>query len=1282
MRMTDEAGPAVVGRVTSRHHSSRVVALCGLVALSFPFAIHANRPDAVVTFNEVMYHPVNDEENLEWIEFHNQFAVDVDLSGWSICNGVFFIFPVGTVVPGGGHVVVAANPAALASATGFDDALGPFIGRLDNSGERLELCNNNGRIMDTFRFRDEDDWPVGPDGSGLTLAKIDPDTAAKDASSWTQSTEMGGTPGAPNFPDGDVVPPTARLAINEIFAPPAGGGWLEVINHGEREIALDGYVLRTSGPIDGEYTFLPRSLAAGEHFSLTAAELGFDLILGNKLFLLPPALDEVVDAAEVKGDLRGRHPEGVGRWLFPDRPTPGATNRFDFHDEIVINEIMYHPRVIHATPAVVDPTLLVPIESTWRYEATGSVEGENWKTSEFDDLGWPEGEALFYNESSSLPAAKNTPIELGQRTYYFRRSFDFEGDPAAIELQLRPVIDDGAVFYLNGTEILRFNMAAGPVDSETLASASVSNADFTGPYAVSTEALIEGENVLAVEVHQRTENSSDVVFGVEVMALEILTPAQPLRESTESWIELYNRSSTTTIDLTGWRLDRGIDYDFEAGTLLAPGEFIVVAEDQALLRSLFPAATIVGNFTGTLSNRHDLLVLKDDVGNPADEVEYFDGIHWSSHADGGGSSLELRDPDADNSKPGAWAASDESLRSSWRSYSYDKVATTSGPRQPTQWNEFIIGLLDEGEILIDDISVIESPGGAEVQFVSNGTFSSGSTDWRIIGNHRHSEVVPDPDAPGNNVLRLVSTGAQEHMHNHAETTIAGGRATQNGRTYRISYRAKWIGGSNQLNTRLYFNRAAETTLLDVPQSGGTPGAPNSRLESDVGPTYGGFGHAPIVPASGEPVVVSVEADDPDGVASLTLRHSIEDGAFSTVAMSRVGNVWSGSIPGQSAARLVQFYVEGVDGLGATSRWPPAGPESGALYRVDDGLASNVKHTVRVLLPPSDTALLHTLTNVMSNDRMPGTIIYDERRAYYDCGIRLKGSERGRHNPSRLGFNVRFPRYDLFRGAHKGFALDRSGGLLIGGHPGQDEIVTKHIIAHGGGVPVSYEDIIHLLAPRSAQNGSALLQMARFGTTFLDSRYENGSDGTVFELELTYYPRSTGPDGLKIPTGDGVISTDIANHGDDKETYRYNFIIGNNRDKDDYSGVMELGAVFSQSGAVLDTLAPEVMDVDEWLRCFAYQSLCLIGDTYTRGGNNHNFRFYIHPDGNRAIALPWDWDRTLFRSTTQPLWGEANLQKIILRPNNLHRYYGHLLDIIETTFNPTYMNPWITPCVIG
>ena len=65
-----------------------------------------------------------------------------------------------------------------------------------------------------------------------------------------------------------------------------------------------------------------------------------------------------------------------------------------------------------------------------------------------------------------------------------------------------------------------------------------------------------------------------------------------------------------------------------------------------------------------------------------------------------------------------------------------------------------------------------------------------------------SRVEPAPGNPGNNVLRIVATGPQEHMHNHIETTITAGRAVTNGQTYEVSYRAKWLAGSGLLNTRL------------------------------------------------------------------------------------------------------------------------------------------------------------------------------------------------------------------------------------------------------------------------------------------------------------------------------------------------------------------------------------------------------------------------------------------------------------------------------------------------
>src|SRR5438034_5486687 len=154
--------------------------------------------DSTVVFNEIMYHPASNEAALEWLELHNQMAVNMDLSGWSLDGGVQFKFAEGTVVPGGGYLVVAVAPAALAAATLYANAYGPWIGRLSNSGERLELRNNNQRLMDWVEYGTDGDWPVGSDGAGVSLAKIYPNAASPPATNWTMSAQIGGTPGAPN----------------------------------------------------------------------------------------------------------------------------------------------------------------------------------------------------------------------------------------------------------------------------------------------------------------------------------------------------------------------------------------------------------------------------------------------------------------------------------------------------------------------------------------------------------------------------------------------------------------------------------------------------------------------------------------------------------------------------------------------------------------------------------------------------------------------------------------------------------------------------------------------------------------------------------------------------------------------------------------------------------------------------------------------------------------------------------------------------------------------------
>ena len=84
--------------------------------------------DSVVVFSEIHYHPPAEET--EWIELHNQMAVDVDISGWRLRGGIKYDFPADTVIGGGDYLIIAADPAGVK--VPFIDVFGSPI--------RIDLC--------------------------------------------------------------------------------------------------------------------------------------------------------------------------------------------------------------------------------------------------------------------------------------------------------------------------------------------------------------------------------------------------------------------------------------------------------------------------------------------------------------------------------------------------------------------------------------------------------------------------------------------------------------------------------------------------------------------------------------------------------------------------------------------------------------------------------------------------------------------------------------------------------------------------------------------------------------------------------------------------------------------------------------------------------------------------------------------------------------------------------------------------------------------------------------
>ena len=1799
------------------------------------------RAGSVVSFNEVMYHPASNEPGLEWVELYNPLSVNVDLSGWRIAGGIDYTFPDGSQIRAGSYLVVAIAPPTLAAQTGLTNILGPFFGKLSNTGERLDLWNLNGRLIDSVHYGVEGAWPTAPDGSGVSLAKRATNLASAAPESWVPSPQVGGSPGKANFdgapitgatrlalpfsnqwrydgsgvdrgtawvapayddtawslgsgpfhvgtpglpvpggtllpqspgvyyfrtefdfqgdpsafalafrplvddgavfylngkeisrfnlPSGtlsaatfatspvgtpsvgewtplastnlvmgrnvlaaevhpanlttnggfrvtpstgyriawdggdgdfstasspapvplndarasqggiafassnpglvaalndgrygtssswspaagdsspwvavrfpsalpitsiawgrdngdatdpacggtctdralglftlqytlapdptlatatssnpatdwvtlgtlryntptdgfsphlrhrfdlastgavplaatgirikasitnsfdeieinppavshadaafglelamaDILPPAPSIRLNEVGLPGGPDFSVELINIGLAPASLAGLTLVRTGTVTATSPLPSVVLGPGEMISLTPAQLGFGAIAGSKLFLYGAGGFTVLDAISVTGVRRARHPDGTGPWMTPSAPTPGASNVFNLQTDLVFNEVMYHPPPADGVRAVLSNTPLVTLSGPWRYEVSGSDLGTAWRLPGYDDSAWAVGQGVLATPGAITTPTPGTPLPPVAGTAYFRASFLLDGPITAtnVSLTLRTIIDDGAILYLNGVEIVRQNLPQGPIDASTQATSPVGVPTLGTPITLPAALLTAGTNLLAVEVHQagppqqptglilkggglkligegpvggvvpanlarapgatpfvidslagyaihdylhlndgvygnanswignsgspgyagiklgglhtvhsiafgrdntgqltdRTlgtytlqytsvalpgtstkvtgdpatgwatigtlayqgpgtglftypsrrhlftfdpvdatavrllvpgtgitlgtdidefevdppTGENDLVLGAELTLVATLAPASVTTFSTDEWVELYNRG-TSPVDLTGWSIAGGISFLFAPGTRIEPDGYLVVSSDARGLAKTWPevAGSIVGNFFGKIGG-NDTLILRDPSGNTANRITLL-ASGWS---DGGGSTLELIDPRADNTLPGAWADSLESTSGDWFQVRYRGQAVQAFGN--TLWNEFRLALLDSGEALVDDVSVVRDPDGARQQLIQNGDFeiTSGNLHWRMLGDHRHSRIETEPEHPANHVLHVVSSAPPRMNHNHIESSFLANTPLLSGEVYEVSYRARWLAGSPQLQTSAYFSKLAETWILPMPSRHGTPGRTNSRRVLNAGPGLSGLAHSPVVPRTNDTVRISVRATDPDGVAGAVLSYRVNPVAtFTNIDMAAgPGGVWTGEIPPQGPGKVVQFYVTATDGLGAASMAPAAGPDSRALYQVADSQGTKLPtHELRLIQLNADRDFMLAATNVLSQELLGGTVIYDKAEAYYDVGVRLHGSAAGRarDGDDYISYTIAFPPDHLFRGVESEVNLDRSGRTPTARQ--QDEIYVLHMF-HRAGLPCHSADLCYFIAPRTLHTGTALMQLGAYGGLYVSERFN--TVGSVFNVDATYEPSSTvngNYESLKLPYPfQDQLGTDYTDLGDDREQYRAPFDLRHGARLDDFSGVMRLCKTMALPQADFDLSIPKVLDVDEGLGVAALTLLCGIGDIYYSGGYQHNMRLFTPFDGGPAHLLPWDMDFVFWAQPTDSIFPSTyNFTKLLNNPATRRRYLGWIQELCTTTFHPDYMTPWL------
>lgn len=190
-------------------------------------AVNAGPIVGPLIINEIQYSPLAGYD--EFLEIKNISASAVNL--WDAANpantwkigGLDFSFPANTTIPAGGFaLLVGIDPATFRTKYQIPAAVpifGPYLGLLDNNGERLELekpappyLDGLGQtvvpyvIVDALRYNNKAPWPPSAAGAGPSLQRTNSTLYADDPANWFAS---GITPGASNAVN---TAPTVSLA--------------------------------------------------------------------------------------------------------------------------------------------------------------------------------------------------------------------------------------------------------------------------------------------------------------------------------------------------------------------------------------------------------------------------------------------------------------------------------------------------------------------------------------------------------------------------------------------------------------------------------------------------------------------------------------------------------------------------------------------------------------------------------------------------------------------------------------------------------------------------------------------------------------------------------------------------------------------------------------------------------------------------------------------------------------------------------------------------------------
>jgi len=795
---------------------------------------------------------------------------------------------------------------------------------------------------------------------------------------------------------------------------------------------------------------------------------------------------------------------------------------------------------------------------------------------------------------------------------------------------------------------------------------------------------------------------SDIVINEIMYAPVSLNPD-------DQYVELYNQGANA-VNLGGWKFISGISYTFPSNTMIAPDGYLVVARNASRMLTNYGnlnAGNLVGDFGGSLAGRGerlaltmpDLVIATNSQGQLAtnvvypvvNEVTYGTGGRWGQWSHGGGSSLELIDPRADNSLAPNWADSDETHKAPWTIIS--ATGTIDNGNVPA--DELQVLLQGVGECLVDNVQVLNA---SSNNLIANSSFESGASGWTAEGTESSSSLESSEGYLSSKSYHLRAVEKGDNQVNRVRTLLTAPLAA--GAT-NVTIRAavRWLKGDPEVLLRLRGNWLECAGELALPVAPGTPGARNSRYATNAPPAIVDVKHSPVLPSANQPIVVTARVNDPDGISSVMLKYRLDPNAtYSAVTMTDNGaggdavagdGIFSATIPGQAAGALVAFYVQAADNfvLPATAAFPNDAPARECLVRVGEAQPTGNYPIYRVWMTQAMLNAWNS-TSRLNNTSYDVTFVLGNERVIYNTEGRFKGSpyiSPGYCGATcgRCGYAITFPADDLFLG-EQDLVLDWPGG-----HGGETTALQEQMgywIADRLNLPFSHRYTIRLHVNGVTDDArqavfEAVMQPA---AGFEKEWVPNDSNGDFFKVERAF--EFNDADGLVADPEPRLQHYTTTGGVKKRERYRWNWLFRATDRRDNYTNIFALvDAVNATAPEPYTTATTGRVDIEEWMGIFATEHIIVNFDAYGHEIGKNMYAFL--PDHGKWQLYMFDLDWLMlaaprynanYAASSAPLFNadDPTITRMYSHPPFVRAYWRAIQSAVDGPLDPANCNPVI------